>query len=300
MTLLSSIRAFVREFAEPRISDFILRHNIRLSFPIVLQDDFGIRTILYPWSSCGILQSKRREFFKADFELIRQLIKPTDIVFDVGANIGLYTVLMSRLVSDAGHVYAFEPAPETVRLLDETLALNGCKNVMRVQAAVSDSTSQREFFTFEPKFSEFNSLAYHSMQVKSARVNPGSSVLVPGETLDTFCEQKAIAHINLLKVDVEGFEAAVFAGASSLLRNHRIDYILFEISHEPLSTSGYTARDVFASLENYGYEAHEFDSRGIVNPKSVSDSQEYYRVYLALAPGVPLPSGSLISPTQSK
>jgi hypothetical protein len=91
------------------------------------------------------------------------------------------------------------------------------------------------------------------------RITPEGSIDVPCCTLDGFCIVQGIERINFLKVDVEGFERAVFHGADRLLSENRVDFICFEISRDPLKGAGIESRMVFESLERHGYRAYRFD-----------------------------------------
>ena len=90
-------------------------------------------------------------------------------------------------------------------------------------------------------------------------VTPTQSAIVRAYTLDEFCKTEGIERIHLLKVDVEGFELAVFRGADRLLAEHRVDYICFEIFQPALKDAGLKSRDVFAALEAHGYEVFCFN-----------------------------------------
>jgi FkbM family methyltransferase len=167
---------------------------------------------------------------------------------------------LSRLCGKNGRVWAFEPAPDTYWRLRETLALNRCENVVPVQSAICEAPGYVKMKLFEQQFAEWNSLAGMSMRAADGtEIFPRQSVDVAANSLDGFCEEEHIDHINFLKVDVEGFELAVFRGAQRLLREHRIDYICFEISKEPLKNAGVNSRKVFEALEMHGYRAYRFD-----------------------------------------
>jgi FkbM family methyltransferase len=227
-----------------------------------MRDIHGVRFVLYPFDRPNLFSLFQRSADLAEFEVIPELVRQGDIAFDIGANVGVYAVQLSRLCGPTGHVWAFEPAPDTYWRLHETLALNRCDNVSPVQGAVCDEDGTVRMGLFEPQFAEWNSIGNHLMHTaEGTPVSPNQSVDVPAVTLDRFCEAKGIERVNFMKVDVEGFEYSVFRGAQRLLREHRVDYICFEISKEPLKGAGVESRDVFGVLEAYGYTTYRYDRK---------------------------------------
>jgi FkbM family methyltransferase len=248
-----------------KVREYRVRRDHRLILgdgTTVLQDIHGIRFIFYPFDQDKVLSLIKHSHDAAEFEAIPRLVRPGDIAFDVGANVGFYSVLLSRLCSSAGHVWAFEPVPETYWRLRETLALNRCENVVPIDAAVSDKPGSARMNLFEPRFADLNTLGSPSVGIATWNgVSPVRSAIVQACTLTEFCETEGIERINFLKVDVEGFELAVFRGAERLLREQRVDYICFEIFQPALKDAGLMSRDVFAALEAHGYRAYRFDVR---------------------------------------
>jgi FkbM family methyltransferase len=248
----------------------------------VLQDQQGIRFVLYPWDKPNLLRLVRRVYDVAEFQAIPKLVKPGDVACDIGANAGVYSVLLSRLCGRSGRVWAFEPVPDTYWRLRETLALNRCDNVLAVQAAIADTDGTATMNLFEPRFSEWNSLGKPSMlKPNGRRVSPRESVEVPSHTLDEFCDEHQIERVHFLKVDVEGFELSVFRGAERLLAERRIDFICFEISKDPLKGAGVRSRDVFRALEIHGYKAYRFDTVTGIFQGPIQDTPEEWINFFA-------------------
>ena len=258
-----------------------LREALAGATPI-LKDDHGVRFVLYPWNRPQALQFIHRSFDTADFRAISQLVQVGDVAFDVGANVGEYSVLLSRQCGAAGQVWAFEPVPDTYWRLRETLALNRCGNVTPVQAAVGDKSGTVQMNLFEPQYSAWNTLGMPEMVTpEGERVSPAKSVDVPSCTLDEFRRCEKIEKIHFLKVDVEGFEEAVFRGAAELLRERRIDCVCFEISQAPLKGAKATSRSIFAVLEGFGYLAYRFDDANGSFHGPIQDTTEYWANFYA-------------------
>ena len=249
---------------------------------MILEDNYSIRFVLYPWDRDNLAQYIRRTQDAEDFKAIPRLVRSGNTAFDVGANIGVYTVLLSRLCGPSGRVWTFEPVPDTYWRLRETLALNRCDNVIPVQAAMSESLGTVRMNLFEPQFSAWNTLGKPDMISSwGQQVSPTQSVEVPGQTLDAFCDAEGIERINFLKVDVEGFERSVFRGAQRLLRERRIDCVCFEVSKAPLRGADVESRQVFESLGEHGYFAYRFDEVTGRFQGPTEDSSEYWANFYA-------------------
>jgi FkbM family methyltransferase len=257
------------------------RRAFKAAVPI-LRDVYDIRFVLYPWDQPNLLNLVRRTYDLAEFQAILGLVHAGDTAIDIGANIGIYSVVLNRLCGPTGRVWAFEPVPDTYWRLRETLALNRCENVTPVQAAISEKSGSVVMNLFEPQFAEWNTLGMPSMRADDGTViSPGQSVDVPCQTLDEFCETEGVRRINFLKVDVEGFEVSVFRGAKRLLKEHRVDYICFEVSKEPLKGAGIESRSVFEALEINGYAAYRFDRASGEFRGPITDCEESWTNFFA-------------------
>ena len=250
--------------------------------PVLIEDCYGIQFMRQPWEHQPVRELVAHAVDRPQFELMSWLIRPCDVVFDVGAHLGFFTVYASRLVAPRGTVYAFEPVPETYQRLVQTLSLNRSENVVATSAAICDQVGHRTMNLFEPTFSAWNSLGTPVMKAPNGRrLTPARTIDVPTETLDHFATDHNIAKINFLKLDVEGFEKHALGGAQQLLQQHRIDLICFEISQAPLRGAGVAAREVFDLLASHGYRAWSFDAKRRQLNGPVCDSTEDWTNYLA-------------------
>jgi FkbM family methyltransferase len=145
---------------------------------------------------------------------LSELITKETTFVDVGANIGYFTILCSRL---ARTVYAFEPVPVVFERLSRNISLNGCKNVRAFQCAVS--REKAKLTLFESKISDG-----HDSTVK--RFEHDRSILVDAVSLDETVEP-SVGDV-VLKVDVEGSEMDVLLGALGLIRSGRVSAIVVE------------------------------------------------------------------------
>src|SRR5258708_4633510 len=131
-------------------------------------------------------------------ELAKVLIKPGDVVLDLGANIGYYTLLFARLVGPAGRVYAFEPEPANCALLKKNVELNGYENVVLVSKAVSNQTGLGKLF-----LCDFNQGDHRLYDSKDGRPH----IEIETVELDRFFHNYG-GSFDFIKFDIQGAEWA--------------------------------------------------------------------------------------------
>jgi len=142
-------------------------------------------------------------------------------VLDIGANIGIVSLWLSKLVGEKGRVHAFEPNPELYASLEKTIYRNHAINIHPHPVALGAKEEQRE------------------LRILGGNMGSGSLILndsltgckvfsVPVRTLDSMVAQEELEAIRLIKIDVEGFEAEVLQGGSHLLKSIRPQVVLFE------------------------------------------------------------------------
>jgi FkbM family methyltransferase len=154
----------------------------------------------------------------------REFLKPGMVALDCGAHIGEYTLLFARLVGAAGEVHAFEPDPRIFPYLERNVSQNGLANVRVQNVAVSDHVG-REAYAVQPDGTT-SSLA------RWAEVVTGGTVEVETTTLDDYARTNAMPRVDAVKIDVEGAEASVLAGAAGLLEHSRPGLVFVEC-HSP-------------------------------------------------------------------
>ena len=270
-------------YVRSRLRDWSERRAVLRKADLIVQDKYGVRFVLYPWNAPFLLQLVRRSYDRAQLLAISRLVRPGATILDVGANIGTYSAFFSRLCGPEGRVFAFEPVPDTLRILKETLALNRCENVVPVEMALCDKVGIAQMYLFEPQYSGWNTMKTYKMTTPDGkRVVPTKSIEVPTDSLDHFCATEQIGRIDLLKVDVEGLEHLVLAGAHQLLCERRIEFVCFEINQEALEgAGGVKSRDVFGVLESHGYASFRFDVRGGKFQGPIHDTPEPWANFYA-------------------
>lgn len=139
-------------------------------------------------------------------KLFTRTVLPGDVVFDIGAHVGFYTLLASVLVRESGQVVAFEPMPDNLRYLREHLQLNQIANVKVIGAAVSDFIGQAGF-----------RIGATSTQ---GTLSESGGLEVETVTLDHLIATGKTPIPRVIKMDIEGGETRALLGAINLLKTH--------------------------------------------------------------------------------
>jgi FkbM family methyltransferase len=176
---------------------------------------------------------------------VRDSVKPGDVVVDIGAHVGYYTLLTSRLVGDAGRVVAVEPNPPTIARLERNLALNRSRNVVVQKVACTDAETTLKFYQ-----APLENTGESSMSKDSAR--QGTEIIVPGVPLDKIIQSLGLTHVNFVKIDVEGAEVMVLNGMKSVLATHH-PILEIELVDERLKSMGASLAAAKSLIQSYGY-----------------------------------------------
>jgi FkbM family methyltransferase len=167
-------------------------------------------------------------------------VKRGSTAYDLGANHGMHTLLMARLVGKVGHVYAFEPLPENVYQVRANIALNNFSNVDVIEAAVAE----------RPGTESFGRGGDHATgHLTDIAGGPCGNVVVKAVSLDDQVFAQNARPPDFIKIDVEGAESRVLAGAKRVLETHRP--ILLVALHTPEQDVA-----VGQTLSDLGYESY--------------------------------------------
>jgi FkbM family methyltransferase len=180
-------------------------------------------------------------------EFVIERLRTGSIFVDVGANIGSFTIPAAQKVGINGCVIAVEPSPRIFPYLQRNVALNKVPNVRLVRRAASDRDGECASF-YEAPVEKFGmgSLA------PRFQVNP---VPILCQTLDTILEEQRVKQVTVIKIDVEGFEAAVLQGAEKVLTSDSTPVVVFEFCDwaESSVPGGHTG-DAQRVLKSLGYD----------------------------------------------
>jgi FkbM family methyltransferase len=188
--------------------------------------------------------------FGSEQELLERLVsivKPGDVVYDIGANMGLHAVFLAQAVGGQGQIIAFEPELHYCERLRGNAALNDVRNIRVRSEALGDHACELELLPSEPGKAAPR-LADHSPDARGGRA--GSKVqVVEGDRL---VETENLPLPRLVKIDVEGFEYAVLRGLRRTLSNSLCQIVCCEV-HLRLLPEGVGQGEILDFLKSCGY-----------------------------------------------
>lgn len=212
---------------------------LRLHRPVI---DRGRYRLLFSPTRFAMLLYRYPALLREDEQFLTRVLKPGMTYVDVGANIGTTTLAAAGAVGVSGTVIAFEPHPGTFRDLAGSVALNPDleSRISLVPSAVGDTVGHARISDLPEN--DVNHIGEEG-------------ITVPITTLDEAL--KSVEHIDLLKIDVEGYERSVLRGAARTLA--KTDAVYFESCEANFSQFGYSADEVFGLLHECGFTCYAVD-----------------------------------------
>ena len=254
-----ALRIMIRE----KIKDIVLsrektiKHAHINGYTILVTTDEGLG-----WSTYYL-----RRYDLAETNFIKRIVRKNWICFDIGANVGYYSLLFASLTKD-GTVHSFEPVPLHCHLLNASICLNNFTNIivnhctLGNQAGVSD-------FAISKRMGD-SSFVYIETSPLLKRIK------VSVRTLDDYVKENRIGRIDLLKLDVEGAEKLVLEGAVETLSKKELQpsILLVELYDPVCNHYGTSINETVNFLQAYGYEP-------FIIPKQhlVPFTKEHYNVW---------------------
>jgi FkbM family methyltransferase len=179
--------------------------------------------------------------------IIESLLDTGEVFWDIGANIGYFTLVAAGVLKNRGQVVSFEPGREAFERLQTNISLNPFTNIIIHKLAVADKSGE--------------AVLYLSGEVADS----GANLYRPGKeqtleeicatvSLDQFSQEQGLRAPDFLKMDVEGAELAALKGAENILAHSR-PLLLLEMEEKTLRAAGANKAAIARLLQNYGYQA---------------------------------------------
>ena len=239
---------------------------------ITFSDDFGI--------SKELLRYKTHE--SASTKILRKLLSKGMNCLDLGSNIGYYATIESKLIGNSGKVYAMEPIPRNFNLLKQNIKVNNLKNVQPFNMAASNYDGQINLY-----------LSNKSNLCSAIKTDTllNQTITRKATTVDSFLETENIQpeNINLLRMDVEGYETKILEGAKNLLEHSKNITLFIEFHTAIIKSQGINLEDTFGLIEDYGFTLYkavnkrDADSKVVLN--NMKSSKDVLRSHLMRGKG---------------
>jgi FkbM family methyltransferase len=199
-------------------------------------------------------------------EAIAGVVHAGDVCYDIGANVGFFSVLLGRLAGPTGSIYAFEPVPKNALTIERNARLNRLDNIKVLQVACSNESGMSELL-----------LAHHigGAVLKNVGVPPdlAGSLIVETVSIDTLVEDRQIKPPRFIKIDVEGAEMEVLQGMQRVL-NAWGPTVILELDDESADACEEKVRVCQRFLQDLDYRMEFL-------PASYPDSKWFVRHFVA-------------------
>ena len=231
--------------------------SIRGHYSLALEN----QSIEFSAPSLNTIKRNRKRFMseKAELRDFISEISPDDVVYDIGANTGLYTLFAADKHSN-GEVIAFEPYPPNINILKQDINRNKLQNIVVIEMALSDSVGTVEFS--QP---ETDDVGYGSSSIEAEKAE--GSIEVPTTTGDQLIADGEIPPPNVVKIDVEGAEPLVLEGLEHTLSTEDCRTIYCEVHlsgsdrRPSVEDFGSSLDDIRSRLSDLGYRVQKIGSR---------------------------------------
>lgn len=200
-----------------------------------------------------------------NMNILKEIITPGQTVVDVGANIGIFSIVLAKWVGKQGHVFSFEPAPKNIELLTKTVKLNKFENVTIVPKAVSEKSGVSSFYLV-------NGISAHSL------IDYGKSIDkidVDVVSLDNFFQDYEKS-IDFIKIDAEGYDFKVILGMKNIIAKTQKLKILIEFDPKRLIKVGTPPQDFFWFMYNHGFVIKDLIANKIITSDDIEETIEKY------------------------
>lgn len=200
--------------------------------------------------------------------IVSRYLKRGMTVIDIGANVGLYSLIAERLVSPTGSVWAIEPSRDSYDRLLRNLELNGAGRVTPVKVALSSKDDHSAVLLRDRGHLD----GERYLLPDGGKVeDPADTECVSTISLDTFCKRRGIWTVDFIKMDVEGGEYEVIRGASKILAANPGLVMVFEHTREGCVRAGSTPQAIAELLAEHGFHLYAWDRE-----KKIWDSNHDY------------------------
>ncbi len=247
--ILYYLRNFPLDYGKNRIAKWVKLDKIES--PVRYLNQQGVKFSLdlkeYQMKQIFLFDIYEKNTIRHLLAQIEKISKRDLTIFDVGANIGFYTLTLAKaLEKTKTQIYSFEPNPFTYSVFTKNIALNNFNNILPNRLGLSDKV-------------ESLTLTFNHNNLGAANVFSGTgnkTEQIELTTLDLYCEQHKIDKIDLIKVDIEGSELNFLKGGMNVISRSEKMILIMEIVDENCQKAGYTSADLFNFMSAHGFQGY--------------------------------------------
>ncbi|HTB99262.1 MAG TPA: FkbM family methyltransferase [Ferruginibacter sp.] len=196
------------------------------------------------------------KYFESDYELnninfLHNYVEKGMIIIDVGAHIGLLSIIMADKVGATGKIISFEPTPSTFAILQKTIAINEKKNIITpIRKAISDKPGKTYFYVTDIDAHNSNSLSNNNRDYGNEH-----KIDIDLTSIDELKTELKLPTIDLIKIDAEGAELSVLKGASNVIQQH-MPKIILALHPASIINFGNSLSEIWDFIAGYNYTVY--------------------------------------------
>lgn len=193
-----------------------------------------------------------------DCKIFAEFLKPGDSFIDGGANIGYFSIIASKIIGNAGTVFAFEPEEDNFLMLEKNVRLNNCENVKLLKYGLWKTYEEKNLYLNPDNFGDHSVSPNTYKRCWYPNEKNIKKQLVPFARLDNLVSLPDFMSVKLIKLDIQGSEPAALKGMEfSLLHNKPA--IILEFSPAHMYEANCSPFDIFAFIEENRYKMYRLD-----------------------------------------
>ncbi|MGQ0384086.1 MAG: FkbM family methyltransferase [Gammaproteobacteria bacterium] len=248
--------------------------------PVTARLDDGLR-LAVPWGHeiCAELLTTGT-YEPQSQRVLKSLLRPGQTMVDIGAHVGVFTLLAARAVGPGGQVHSFEPDPRTIAWLRSNVRRNGLRNVSITAAAVSDHIGRETFYVG-------SDAAVSSLRAPRADLYRSREISVPVIDLSSYLKSHAVPRVDLVKIDAEGGELPALRMIHDLLNIPGRPALIVEFASMRQRAFGHSSAELAEYLLGCGYRLFRIAAEPVLQELAadVSETDIFNVLAVAQDPG---------------
>jgi FkbM family methyltransferase len=202
------------------------------------------------------------KYEQEDSEMLFNLVKNNDVIFDIGANIGWYSIHLAKKINSA-KIYSFEPIPETFTKLKKNIEINNISNINLVNTPLSNEVQKLTFY-YSPSATGASSSVNISEEIDIKKLECTT------DTIDLFVKNNNINKIDFIKCDVEGSELFVYQGGIESIKKYS-PIIFTEMLRKWAAKFNYHPNDIINLFSEIGYNCYKSMNKKLIKIDRIDD-----------------------------
>jgi FkbM family methyltransferase len=263
-----ALRNFVikRPFLDLYFGNYLVNFDIAIrKLGILKKDDkfyiyhngFKLNYIKDDYSLIDFIKTNN-DYEGATRKVVERILKKGDIFLDLGSHIGFYALIAARIVSESGHVYAFEPTPATRDTLNKNIIDNNLSNIITVESFGISDRSEKVYFIVNSNSSECNKISRSGIESENI-------ITIKTISVDDYAILNNIQKIDLVKMDIEGAEYQAIMGMRKIISENPDIKLIFEYNKKILDENDSSGVKIFNLLKELGFNKFTIIYRGEID-----------------------------------